>query len=79
MSAPVTAGPTADRGGALGLFRAGERAHGLVEVYQVPPWEEHLRQHGGRLTGADQAVEERARELVDGAPQVRQLLPADAD
>ncbi|SCF31628.1 MFS transporter [Micromonospora mirobrigensis] len=60
-----------------GLFRAGERAHGFVEVYQVPSWEEHLRQHGGRLTGADRAVEERARALVDGDVRVHHLLPAE--
>ncbi|WDZ82291.1 MFS transporter [Micromonospora cathayae] len=62
-----------------GLFRAGEREHGFVEVYQVPSWEEHLRQHGGRLTGADQAAEERARKLVQGDPEVTHLLPADPD
>ncbi|WP_238454728.1 MFS transporter [Micromonospora sp. ATA51] len=44
----------------------------------MPSWEEHPH-HGGGLTGADQAVEERARELVDGAPQVRHLLSADSD
>ncbi|WP_433686599.1 MFS transporter [Micromonospora carbonacea] len=60
-----------------GLFRAGERAHGFVEVYQVPSWEEHLRQHGGRLTGADRAAEERARALTEGEVHVSHLLPAD--
>ncbi|MDI5940189.1 MFS transporter, partial [Micromonospora sp. DH15] len=60
-----------------GLFRAGERAHGFVEVYQVPSWEEHLRQHGGRLTGADRAAEERARALTEGEVHVAHLLPAD--
>ncbi|WP_231929545.1 MFS transporter [Micromonospora inositola] len=62
-----------------GLFRAGERAHVFVEVDQVRSWGEHLRQHGGRLTGADRAVEEQARELVDGEPVVPHLLPADPD
>ncbi|WBB81400.1 MFS transporter [Micromonospora sp. WMMD882] len=62
-----------------GLFRAGEREHGFVEVYQVPSWEEHLRQHGGRMTGADQAAEERARALLAGEPEVTHLLPADPD
>ncbi|WP_346116405.1 MFS transporter [Micromonospora coerulea] len=61
-----------------GLFREGESRDRFVEVYLVPPWEEHLRQHGGRLTGADQAAEERARELADGVPEVRHLLPAAA-
>ncbi|MFI6226852.1 MFS transporter [Micromonospora echinospora] len=62
-----------------GLFRAGEREHGFVEVYQVPSWEEHLRQHTGRLTGADRAAEERARALVEGDPEVTHLLPAAPD
>ena len=61
-----------------GLFRPGESTDRFVEVYLVPSWDEHLRQHGGRLTGEDRAAEERARELADGEPQVRHLLPAAA-
>ncbi|PZG00756.1 MFS transporter [Micromonospora deserti] len=61
-----------------GLFREGEARDRFVEVYLVPSWDEHLRQHGGRLTGADQEAEERARELADGEPEVRHLLPAAA-
>ncbi|NJP30965.1 MFS transporter [Micromonospora sp. HSS6-12] len=61
-----------------GLFREGETGDRFVEVYLVPSWDEHLRQHGGRLTGADQKAEERARDLADGAPEVRHLLPAAA-
>ncbi|GIF14938.1 MFS transporter [Actinoplanes teichomyceticus] len=57
-----------------GLFRDGEHAGRFVEVYLVPSWDEHLRQHTGRLTGADQAVEERARALADGPPEVSHLL-----
>jgi MFS family permease len=59
-----------------GLFREGEEARKFVEVYQVPSWDEHLRQHGGRLTGTDREIERRARALVDGEPQVTHLLPA---
>ncbi|MFE9657436.1 MFS transporter [Micromonospora sp. NPDC006431] len=62
-----------------GLFRAGETPDQLTEVYLVPSWDEHLRQHGGRLTEADQQAEDRARELAEGAPEVRHLLPAAAD
>ncbi|MGN9777991.1 MFS transporter [Micromonospora sp. H33] len=61
-----------------GLFREGESVDRFVEVYLVPSWDEHLRQHGGRLTGADQEAEERARDLADGEPEVRHLLPAAA-
>ena len=62
-----------------GLFRAGERADGFVEVYQVPTWEEHLRQHGGRLTGADRVAEERARALAEDDVRVNHLLPAEPE
>ncbi|MGW5666946.1 MFS transporter [Micromonospora sp. NPDC003776] len=62
-----------------GLFRAGETPDQYTEVYLVPSWDEHLRQHGGRLTEADEQAEYRARELADGAPEVRHLLPAAAE
>ncbi|MEV4760458.1 MFS transporter [Micromonospora sp. NPDC049559] len=62
-----------------GLFREGESADRLVEVYQLPTWDEHLRQHGGRLTADDRAAEARAYALADGQPAVRHLLPAHAD
>jgi hypothetical protein len=45
-------------------------------VYLVPSWDEHLRQHAGRLTGADREVEERAQALADGPPQVSHLFSA---
>ncbi|MBM0233284.1 MFS transporter [Micromonospora sp. STR1_7] len=61
-----------------GLFRPAETTDRFVEVYLVPSWDEHLRQHGGRLTGEDREAEERAREYADGAPQVRHLVPAAA-
>ncbi|GIF05023.1 MFS transporter [Actinoplanes siamensis] len=57
-----------------GLFQDGERAGRYVEAYLVPSWDEHLRQHTGRLTGTDQAIEERAKALADGPPEVSHLL-----
>ncbi len=62
-----------------GLFRVGEAPDQFTEVYLVPSWDEHLRQHGGRLTEADEQAEYRARELADGAPAVQHLLPAAAE
>ena len=59
-----------------GLFRDGENPDRFVEAYLVPSWDEHLRQHTGRLTGADRAVEERAHALAEGPPQVAHLLSA---
>lgn len=62
-----------------GLFRVGEAPHRFVEIYQLPSWDEHLRQHGGRLTEADQKAEERAQALADAAPEVVHLFPAAPD
>ncbi|GGQ48462.1 MFS transporter [Couchioplanes azureus] len=54
--------------------RDGENPGRFVEAYVVPSRDEHLRQHTGRLTGADQAVEQRAQALAEGPPQVSHLL-----
>ena len=35
------------------LYREGESAQVFVEAYFVATWDEHLRQHHGRLTGED--------------------------
>ncbi|HEV3504361.1 MAG TPA: MFS transporter, partial [Actinomycetes bacterium] len=51
------------------LYRDGADRHQFVETFVVPSWAEHLRQHGERLTGTDQALEERAVALADGAPR----------
>jgi hypothetical protein len=59
-----------------GLFRDGADPARFVEVYQVPTWEEHLRQHDGRLTGTDESAEERAVALAHGPAEVAHLLPA---
>ncbi|GAA3342703.1 MFS transporter [Amorphoplanes nipponensis] len=61
-----------------GLFRPGEQAGEFVEVYLVPTWEEHLRQHEGRLTGSDEREEHEAWALAEGPPAVTHLLPADS-
>ncbi|BCY13713.1 MFS transporter [Actinoplanes sp. L3-i22] len=59
-----------------GLFQDGADPAEFVEVYLVPTWAEHLRQHEGRLTGDDEVSEERAVALAEGPPAVRHLLPA---
>ncbi|SDZ29421.1 Predicted arabinose efflux permease, MFS family [Micromonospora pattaloongensis] len=61
-----------------GLFRQGEAGQCFVEIYQLPSWDEHLRQHRGRLTREDQEAEERARALTEGEPATAHLLPAEA-
>jgi MFS family permease len=66
------------RTGATGweLYREGESPHTFVEIFSVPSWDEHLRQHGGRLTGADREAEERALALAEEPPVVAHLFPA---
>jgi MFS family permease len=58
------------------LFRDGAEPDRFVEVYQVPTWAEHLRQHEGRLTLSDEEAEERAAALARGPAEVSHLLPA---
>jgi MFS family permease len=57
------------------LYQHGEVSDTYVETFLVPSWSEHLRQHGGRLTGADRAFDEAARSLSDSSPTVAHLLP----
>ena len=61
-----------------GLFRDGADPAVFVEAYLVPTWDEHLRQHTGRLTGSDQEHERRALALAEGPAEVAHLLPADS-
>lgn len=57
------------------LFQDGEQPARFVEVYLVRSWGEHLRQHDGRLTETDAAIEREARAFSRSAPEVRHLLP----
>ena len=57
------------------LYRDAADADRYVEVFRVPSWSEHLRQHDGRTTGYDAQLLDLARSLVQGSPQVRHLLP----
>jgi MFS family permease len=58
------------------LYRDGAAPNRFVEEYTVLSWDEHLRQHHGRLTGADAAIERQVDQLSDPAPQVAHLFPA---
>jgi MFS family permease len=57
------------------LFRDGERLNQFVEIFSVPSWEEHLRQHAGRLTEMDRAVEEAALAFSEPPAHADHLLP----
>lgn len=57
------------------VFRDGADPASFVEVAEYPSWAEHLRQHGGRLTGSDRELEAAARAFAVGDPEVKHLLP----
>ncbi len=48
-----------------GLFRDGEVARRFVELFVTSSWDEHLRQHQGRLTGTDREIDAAAKVLSD--------------
>jgi hypothetical protein len=57
------------------LYRDAHRRDRFVEQFRVATWEEHLRQHEGRLTAADQAVELAALGFSDPPATADHLLP----
>ena len=57
------------------LYRDAEHEDRFVEIFRVPSWEEHLRQHTGRLTGTDQQIEETALAFSDPPAWADHLLP----
>jgi Transmembrane secretion effector len=57
------------------LYRDGEHPDRFVEMFTVASWEEHLRQHEGRLTGSDRDVEEAALAFSDPPARGEHLLP----
>ncbi len=58
------------------LYRDGADPQQFLELFEVPSWDTHLRQHGGRLTGADAAIEGRADELASGPADVHHYFLA---
>ena len=57
------------------LYRDGEQPDRFVEMFTVGSWQEHMRQHEGRLTGSDQEVEEAALAFSDPPARGEHLLP----
>src|SRR5271163_2374450 len=62
-----------------GIFRDGEARSEFEEIFVVPSWEEHLRQHRERMTATDLSYIEQAIALSDLPPHTRHLLSADID
>jgi hypothetical protein len=58
------------------LYRVGESPDLFMEQFQVQTWREHQRQHDGRLTAEDQAIEDAAFTHIVGTPRTQHLLPA---
>jgi hypothetical protein len=65
------------RTGATGweLYRDADRRDRFVEQFRVASWEERLRRHEGRLTAADQAIEQAALSFSDPPASADHLLP----
>jgi MFS family permease len=62
-----------------GLYRSGEQPGDFEEIFFVASWEEHLRQHRERLTGADRDFEDQAKALSTSVPMTRHLFSTDSD
>ena len=60
-----------------GLFRNSETPQQFVELFTVPSWEEHLRQHSDRLTGTDQQYEEEAEAFSVSPVETSHLIAVD--
>ncbi|HEU5486482.1 MAG TPA: MFS transporter [Microlunatus sp.] len=60
------------------LYHDAEHPERFTEIFQVASWEEHLRQHQGRLTRTDQQIEETALSFSDPPAVAHHLLPPQA-
>src|SRR5919106_937042 len=57
-----------------GLYGEGEDSRSFVELFAVPSWEEHQRQHHERLTGTDREFQQSVMALSEQPPQVSHLI-----
>ena len=58
------------------LYRGADSPHAFMELFTVPSWEEHLRQHRERVTGADDQFRDAAARLSDPLPLVEHYVAA---
>jgi hypothetical protein len=59
-----------------GLYQDGRNPRLFIEVFSVPSWEEHLRQHDERQTGTDLQYHDKAAALSDPPPRTDHYLAA---
>jgi MFS family permease len=59
-----------------GLYRDGQNPRLFIELFSVPSWEEHLRQHRERQTGTDLQYHDAAAALSDPPPRTDHYLAA---
>lgn len=57
------------------LYQDGARPDRMLEVFSVPSWQEHLRQHEGRVTAEDRGLERVAHSFSDPPPRADHLIP----
>ena len=58
------------------LYQDGANPRVFIELFGVPSWEEHLRQHRERQTGTDLEYHDAAAALSDPPPQTDHYLAA---
>jgi hypothetical protein len=61
------------------LYRDGADPSRFLETFEVPTWDVHLRQHGGRLTGFDAELERDAMALATSVSETYHYFPADEE
>jgi MFS family permease len=57
------------------VYRDADVPTRFVEQFRVSTWEEHLRQHEGRLTEADRSIETRALRFSEPPATAEHLIP----
>jgi MFS family permease len=60
-----------------GLYQDGQNPRLFIELFSVPSWDEHLRQHRERQTATDLGYRDAAAALSDPPPQTDHYLAAD--
>ena len=60
-----------------GLYQDGQNPRLFIELFSVPSWDEHLRQHRERQTGTDLQHHDDAAAPSDPPPQTGHYLAAD--